>query len=143
MSDIPCWISVDDKMPEDRIRVIAADKLIVIGDCFFGEGSGPTMWSEQLGERVIISRWPYRIWRYTLNEFPCPIPTHWIPLPSPPKEELSENVDQLNKKEELPYMFDDIKDYEDSTGIKVNEAFKLGWSMARSKMPRSWIDNKG
>ena len=34
------WIPVEDKMPDDRIRVIAADSVSVIGDCFFGYASG-------------------------------------------------------------------------------------------------------
>ena len=37
----------------------------------------------------------------------------------------------------MEYLFDSIDDYEESTGIKVNEAFRIGWDMARLKKPKS------
>jgi hypothetical protein len=38
-----------------------------------------------------------------------------------------------NTEKENEYAYPTIEDYEDITGYKVNEAFRIGWSMARAK----------
>ena len=79
------WIYLPE-MPEDRIRVIAADKTGVIGDCFFGHASSPSAWNWQAGARLIIEKWDERMWRYTQDESPCKLtPIMWMPLPEIPK----------------------------------------------------------
>lgn len=80
------WIPVEDKMPDDRIRVIAADSVSVIGDCFFGYASGEYLWNEAAKARFPVERWNERVWRNSRDETPCVFqPTVWMPLPEVPR----------------------------------------------------------
>lgn len=91
-SEESSWVSVKDKMPDDRIRVIAGDHLSVIGDCFFGHASGPDLWNEAAKGRFPVERWNERLWRYSRDESPLPDhiqPTVWMPLPEVPKREVT------------------------------------------------------
>jgi hypothetical protein len=68
-------------LPEERIRVIAADNLSVIGDCFYGHGSAPFLWNNAAHRMVAVPCWADKIWRHSLDERPCRVPTKWMPLP--------------------------------------------------------------
>lgn len=70
------WISVDDEMPEDRIRVWASTSKFDVGhDCFYGGRSS-------------IREDQTRLWRYTHSEEPVEKPiTHWMSLPDAPGAE--------------------------------------------------------
>lgn len=67
------WVSVNDNMPEDRMRVWASTGPCDIGhDCFFGTQSD-------------ISKDMTRMWRYTETEEPVRLPvTHWRSMPVDP-----------------------------------------------------------
>ena len=67
------WNSVDNEMPEGRIRVWASTSKLDIGhDCFFGGRSS-------------IQEDQTRLWRYTFNEKPVENPvSHWMDVPSEP-----------------------------------------------------------
>lgn len=70
------WTSVDDAMPEDRIRVWASTSKFDVGhDCFYGGRSS-------------IQQDQTRLWRYTHSEEPVKQPiTHWMSLPDAPGAE--------------------------------------------------------
>jgi hypothetical protein len=61
------------ELPEERIRVIAAQPDYIVGECFYGDS-----FRDSLG----------KCWRYTGRlEEPLPAhlqPTHWQPLPDAP-----------------------------------------------------------
>ncbi len=80
----PHWTLVKDKMPEDRIRVIGAEMGFVIGDLFYGYGSGKTLWRESAKSRQPVEKWDKKHWRYSNDETLSRIPTHWMDLPKPP-----------------------------------------------------------
>lgn len=78
------WRTVET-MPEEMIRVIGANSVIVIGDIFYGAGTirfGDMATPGYIKERL------ERKWRYTQG---CEAvldhmqPTHWMPLPELPK----------------------------------------------------------
>ena len=82
------WVSVSHP-PQERIRVIAADAISVIGVCFFGHASAPTLWNDAASQRCQVECWETKIWRYSRDECRCPLPTHWQPLPPLPNDEPS------------------------------------------------------
>lgn len=67
------WISVDERLPQERIRVLAWDGAIV-EDCFYGKPGSITQ------QHLCCD------WRLTWNEALNPGITHWQPLPAPPDE---------------------------------------------------------
>jgi hypothetical protein len=75
------WISVDVKMPEKRIRVIAAQDKFVIGDCFFGRGDITIGMVDSEG---YLEAQAVECWRYTHGGDPVKEhlqPTKWMDLP--------------------------------------------------------------
>ncbi len=78
------WIPVST-LPEKRIRVIACDKLFVIGDVFYGYASWHTRYNDFCKERRPVEKWDELHWRYSLDESMAPTPTHWMPLPKLPE----------------------------------------------------------
>lgn len=58
----------------------------------------------------------------------------------PPSQTFRDNYDKIswNKKEVVPkspdnnFMYQTISEYEEVTGLKTNEAFEIGWRMARA-----------
>jgi len=38
------------------------------------------------------------------------------------------------------YIFDSVEDYEKSTGIIVDDAFRIGWDLARIKKPQNDVE---
>lgn len=45
---------------------------------------------------------------------------------------LQDKIDKLEEDKE--YAYKTIKEYEEIVGYSVNEAFRMGWDMARAKM---------
>ena len=67
------WISAKDRLPDQRIRVLAWDGLSV-EDCFYGRGTASG-----------AEEWKNPHWRITGSEVICRFPiTHWQPLPQKP-----------------------------------------------------------
>lgn len=71
------WIKVTDRMPEERIRVLGWDGLI-IEECFYGgqssiTGDATKAWRVMAMESLLEPETTYPI-------------THWMPLPRPPKD---------------------------------------------------------
>lgn len=46
------------------------------------------------------------------------------------RDSISNEAKKINIKQ--PFMFKDIAEYERTVGFSVNEAFKMGWNMARA-----------
>ncbi len=73
------WILVGERLPEERVRVIAGEAgIIVVGDCFYGHAS-----NKQFGG----DDWMDKAWRYSQGEQKVANPeriTHFQPLPSIP-----------------------------------------------------------
>ena len=64
----PCWISVEERLPEEAIRVLV--RL---------DGNKPPIGEPRMDtDRVVDGRW--------VRWFD--LVTHWMPLPEPPKEEV-------------------------------------------------------
>ena len=66
----PHWIPVTERLPEDLQNVLVIDEgRVTIGHCehYYGEEEGDVEWHDIL-------------------HYPAG-PTHWMPLPEPPKEE--------------------------------------------------------
>lgn len=74
-------------MPPERIRVIAADDLFIIGDCFYGECSPVSgkVYNEFFDSFEPIPRAREKLWRYTQTEHPAEGVVYWTPLPEIPK----------------------------------------------------------
>ncbi len=87
------WISVEEKLPQERIRVLVSDRRLnyIIGDCFYG-ACGPVTgkkWDDYFKNYRPITR-PYeKCWRYSQTEEPvetdCSKVTDWMELPKGPK----------------------------------------------------------
>lgn len=65
------WISVEERLPEEKTEVLISDNQ------FFG---GP------LAAVAYLDRGKWS-WRDDMSTSALPRPTHWRPLPEPPKEE--------------------------------------------------------
>lgn len=74
-SAIGAWVKVEDRLPEERIRVLAWDGLCV-EDCFYGVGTDRSS-----------PDWSRHQWRITSSEIiPLHPITHWMPLPDAPTD---------------------------------------------------------
>ena len=69
---VPHWISVKDRLPERNVPIIF---MLSLGEIIAGEWDG-NEWRASTD---------FDIWVATNS-----IPTHWMPLPEPPKEENHE-----------------------------------------------------
>ena len=69
------WIPLEERMPEERVRVYAAFGTIVWEDVFYGVASSTRTAADGAQKR----------WRYTHNEQPLEqVPTEWMPHPPVP-----------------------------------------------------------
>lgn len=81
--DLEVWTILSDRMPEKRIRVLAAQNDFVVGDCFYGAADvciGDCDKPGYLEERAI------ECWRYTEGGRAVAEhlqPTQWMSLPTP------------------------------------------------------------
>lgn len=65
------WIPVTERLPEEKTEVLVAD------NSFFGGAVIAVAYLER-------GKWE---WRDDMSTSATPSPTHWMPLPEPPKEE--------------------------------------------------------
>lgn len=65
------WIPVTERLPEEDVEVLISD------NSFFG------------GALIAVAYWKRGKceWRDDMSTASKPNPTHWMPLPQPPKEE--------------------------------------------------------
>jgi hypothetical protein len=72
------WIDINERMPEERTRVIVSVTDIVYSDVYYGRG----LWTSTDGDK--------QLWRHTDTCYPLnqKLVTHWMPLPDVYKQDL-------------------------------------------------------